>query len=66
MGEREGESPPCPAANPGSAPRGISNNNRPWWRPDGFDLITKQGGLGSFQSLPRGRILGKQQRGHLV
>lgn len=58
---REGESP-MPGVNPSSSRRGISNNNRPWSRPDGFDLITKQGGLGSFQSLPKGRILGKQQR----
>lgn len=58
---REGESP-MPGANPSSSRRGISNNNRLWSRPDGFDLITKQGGLGSFRSLPKGRILGKQQR----
>lgn len=58
---REGESP-MPGANPSSSRRGISNNNRPWSRPDGFDLITEQGGLGSFRSLPKGRILGKQQR----
>lgn len=51
-----------PGANPSSSRRGISNNNRPWSRPDGFDLITEQEGLGSFRSLPKGRILGKQQR----
>lgn len=60
--ERGRRTPPCPAANPGSARRGISNNKRPWWRPDGFDLMTKQGGLGSLQSLPRGRMLRKQPR----
>lgn len=61
-GREGGRIPPCPAANPSSALRGISNNKRPWSRPDGFDLITKQGGSGSFQSLPRGWILCKQQR----
>lgn len=60
-GGGEGESP-MPGANPSSSRRGISNNNRPWLRPDGFDLITKQGSSESFRSLPKGRILGKQQR----
>lgn len=60
--EREGESPPCPPANPSSARRGISNNKPLRSGPDGFDLTTKQGGLGSFQSLLRGWILCKQQR----
>lgn len=60
---REGESP-MPGANPNSSRRGISNNNRPWSRPDGFDLITKQGGLGSFRSLPEGPDPRQAAKGH--
>lgn len=58
-GGRGRENPP---ANPSSAPRGISSNKPLCLEPDGFDLTTKQGGLGSFQSLPRGWILCEQQR----
>lgn len=52
-----------PGANPSSSRREISNNNRPWSRPDGFDLKTKQGELGIISEPAKGgRILGKQQR----